>query len=92
MKLGKAAELLELSIDETLTYHRFPDGHWSRIRTLPIVADHLGFRSRRSNGFNHIFHLGLVARKVMNTGAGIENQVKLLRMDGPCRTEKPSGC
>ena len=27
MKLGKAAELLELSIDETLTYHRFPDGH-----------------------------------------------------------------
>jgi len=33
MKLGKAAELLEQAIEETLTYYRFPDNHWVRIRT-----------------------------------------------------------
>jgi putative transposase len=33
MKLGKAAELVETAIAETLTYYRFPDSHWRRIRT-----------------------------------------------------------
>jgi putative transposase len=33
MKLPKAAELLETAADETLTYYRFPDNHWTRIRT-----------------------------------------------------------
>lgn len=33
MKLTKAAELVETSIDETLTYYQFPDSHWRRIRT-----------------------------------------------------------
>ena len=33
MKLHKAAELVETSIDETLTYYGFPDTHWIRIRT-----------------------------------------------------------
>ena len=33
MKLAKAAELLHSAIDETLTYYRFPDNHWIRIRT-----------------------------------------------------------
>lgn len=32
-KLGKAAELVEAHIDETLSYYRFPDSHWLKIRT-----------------------------------------------------------
>lgn len=33
MRLNKAAELIEDSIEETLTYYGFPDNHWIRIRT-----------------------------------------------------------
>jgi len=33
MKLRKAAELVEMSIAETLTYMKFPREHWVRIRT-----------------------------------------------------------
>ena len=32
-KLGKAAELIETHIDETLSYYSFPDCHWLKIRT-----------------------------------------------------------
>ena len=33
MRMGKAAGLVEEAIEETLTYYRFPDNHWIRIRT-----------------------------------------------------------
>ncbi len=33
MKLAKAAELVETTVDETLSYYGFPDEHWRRIRT-----------------------------------------------------------
>jgi transposase-like protein len=33
MKLGKAAEIVENGIDETLTYMDFPSEHWKKIRT-----------------------------------------------------------
>jgi len=33
MKLGKAAELVEQAVDETLAYYAFPEEHWRRIRT-----------------------------------------------------------
>lgn len=32
-RLPKAAELIEESIGETLTYYAFPDSHWRKIRT-----------------------------------------------------------
>ena len=32
-QLGKAAELIEHSIGETLTYYAFPDSHWIKLRT-----------------------------------------------------------
>ena len=32
-QLSKAAGLVEEAIEETLTYYRFPDNHWVRIRT-----------------------------------------------------------
>lgn len=33
MRLGKAAELVEHAVDETLAYYAFPEEHWRRIRT-----------------------------------------------------------
>jgi transposase-like protein len=33
MRLGKAAELVRESVEETLCYMRFPSEHWRRIRT-----------------------------------------------------------
>jgi len=33
MKLSKAAELVEKSIHETLTFYQYPQPHWNRIRT-----------------------------------------------------------
>ncbi len=32
-KLGKAADLIDKSIAETLSYYSFPDSHWRKIRT-----------------------------------------------------------
>jgi transposase-like protein len=32
-RLTKAAELVEAGLEETLTYYRFPEEHWRRIRT-----------------------------------------------------------
>jgi putative transposase len=32
-KLGKAGDLVEAHIDETLSYYSFPDSHWLKIRT-----------------------------------------------------------
>jgi len=33
MKLAKAAELVDTAIHETLTYYRYPQTHWIRLRT-----------------------------------------------------------
>jgi len=33
LKMGKAAELVEQAVAETLTYYAFPDIHWHKIRT-----------------------------------------------------------
>jgi transposase-like protein len=33
MKLGKAAELVEEKIDQTLTFYRYPQTHWIKLRT-----------------------------------------------------------
>ena len=33
LKMGKAAELVEQAVAETLTYYAFPDIHWYKIRT-----------------------------------------------------------
>jgi putative transposase len=33
MRLGKAADLVETAVPETLAYYAFPEEHWRRIRT-----------------------------------------------------------
>jgi hypothetical protein len=32
MRLGKAADLVETAVPETLAYYAFPEEHWRRIR------------------------------------------------------------
>ena len=40
-KMGKAAELVEQAVHETLTYYGFPDIHWQKIRNQQSAgADH----------------------------------------------------
>jgi hypothetical protein len=36
-RLKRAAELVEGSIEETLTYNAFPEEHWRRIRTTDVL-------------------------------------------------------
>ena len=33
LRLSRAAELVEMAVEETLTYYAFPEEHWRRIRT-----------------------------------------------------------
>ena len=33
LRLSRAAELVEVAVEETLTYYAFPEEHWRRIRT-----------------------------------------------------------
>jgi putative transposase len=33
LRLTKAAELVETTVEETLAYYAFPEEHWRRIRT-----------------------------------------------------------
>ena len=37
MRLGKAAELVETAVPETLAYYAFPEEHWRRIRTTDEI-------------------------------------------------------
>lgn len=48
MKLKKAADLVEASIEETLTYMQFPREHWTRIRTNNMLERMLREVRRRT--------------------------------------------
>ena len=54
MRLTKAAELVETSVQETLTYYAFPEEHWRRIRTnnpLERILREIRRRSRVVGAF-----------------------------------------
>ena len=36
-KMGKAADLVEQAVHETLTYYGFSDIHWQKIRTTDVL-------------------------------------------------------
>jgi mutator family transposase len=42
--LGKAAELVETAVPETLAYYAFPEEHWRRIRTTDEIDKRLCVR------------------------------------------------
>jgi transposase-like protein len=35
-KMSKAADIIEHTVQETLTYYAFPDIHWQKIRTTDV--------------------------------------------------------
>jgi putative transposase len=35
-RLGRAAELVDAHVAETLTYYGFPDSHWIKLRTTDV--------------------------------------------------------
>jgi transposase-like protein len=37
-KMSKAADIIEQTVQETLTYYAFPDIHWQKIRTNNPLA------------------------------------------------------
>jgi transposase-like protein len=39
-RMNTAADLVERSVSETLTYYAFPDIHWQKIHQQPARADH----------------------------------------------------
>ena len=44
--MSKAADLVEQTVHETLTYYDFPDIHWQKIRTTDVFDKRfLGLRS-----------------------------------------------
>ena len=44
--MSKAADIVELAVQQTLTYYNFPDIHWQKIRTTDVFDKRfLGFRS-----------------------------------------------
>jgi putative transposase len=44
MRLGKASELVETAVPETLAYYAFPQEHWRRIRTTDEIDKRFCFR------------------------------------------------
>jgi transposase-like protein len=50
MRLTKAAELLEESGHETLTYYGFPDSHWLKLRTNNQLERIMREIRRRNHG------------------------------------------
>src|SRR6516162_8529186 len=38
LRLSRAAELVEMAVEETLAYYAFPEEHWRRIRTNNPLA------------------------------------------------------
>jgi transposase-like protein len=39
LRLSRAAELVEMAVEETLAYYAFPEEHWRRIRTAHPARD-----------------------------------------------------
>ena len=53
-KMGKAADLVEQAVHETLTYYGFPDIHWQKIRTnnpLERIMEEIRRRTRVVGAF-----------------------------------------
>jgi hypothetical protein len=49
-KMNTAADLVERSVSETLTYYAFPDIHWQKIRITDEIDKNFFLRARRLCG------------------------------------------
>lgn len=85
-RLTRAAELIEESIGETLTYYAFPDGHWRKIRTnnpLERIMKEIRRRTRVVGAFpDGQSCLNLAAARLRHIAAGKWSTRKYMNM-GP---------
>ena len=54
LRLSRAAELVEMAVEETLAYYAFPEEHWRRIRTnnpLERILREIRWRTRVVGAF-----------------------------------------
>jgi transposase-like protein len=92
-KLGKAAELIETHIDETLSYYSFPDSHWLKIRTnnpLERIMKEIRRRTRVVGAFpDGQSCLNLAAARLRNIAGSQWSTRKYMNMD-PLYAEQTS--
>ncbi len=85
MKLTKAAETLEAGMEETLTYYRFPQKHWWRIRTnnaLERIMREIRRRTRVVGAFpDGHSALMLCAARLRHIAGSSWGQKRYLNMD-----------
>jgi putative transposase len=88
MKLGKAAKMVEESVEETLSYYAFPSEHWKRIRTnnpLERIMKEIKRRTRVVGAFpDGNSALMLVAarlRHIAGSRWGLKRYLKMERLD-----------
>lgn len=91
MKLEKAAELVEKSVEETLSYMVFPYEHWTRLRTnngLERIMKEIRRRTRVvgsfPDGYSAMMLVGARLRHLSTTKWGTRqymNTCKLYRED-----------
>jgi putative transposase len=80
MRLGKAAELVETAVSETLAYYAFPEEHWRRIRTNNSL-ERIMHEIRRRTRVVGAFPDGNSALNLAAAGSGIS----------PARAGRPNG-
>ena len=51
LRLSRAAELVEMAVEETLAYYAFPEEHWRRIRTNNPLLREIRRRTRVVGAF-----------------------------------------
>ncbi|KZM47371.1 transposase, partial [Labrenzia sp. OB1] len=83
-RLTRAADLIEESIGETLTYYGFPDSHWRKIRTsnpLERIMKEIRRRTRVVGAFaDDQSCLNLAAARLRHIAAGEWSSRKYMNM------------
>ena len=83
-RLTRAADLIEESIEETLTYYGFPDSHWRKIRTnnpLERIMKEIRRRTRVVGAFpDGQSCLNLAAARLRHIAAGKWSARKYMNM------------
>ena len=89
MKLEKAAELVEKSVEETLSYMDFPYEHWTRLRTnngLERIMKEIRRRTRVvgsfPDGYSAMMLVGARLRHLSTTKWGIRQYMNTCKLYG----------
>jgi len=84
MKLGKAADLVEEKIDQTLTFYRYPQTHWIKLRTnnpMERIMREIRRRTRVVGAFpdgeSALMLVGARLRHIAGTTWGVRRYVSM---------------